>query len=81
MAEPILRVEELCCGFLMEEGYQRVVDRVSFSLAPGETLGLVGESGCGKTVSALAVMGLLPRPAGIVEVIERRGHGVARWVQ
>ncbi len=67
MTEPILRVEELCCGFLTENGYQRVVDRVSFGVAPGETLGLVGESGCGKTVSALAVMGLLPRPAGVVE--------------
>jgi peptide/nickel transport system ATP-binding protein len=67
VAEPILRVEELCCGFLTEDGYQRVVDRVSFAVAPGETLGLVGESGCGKTVSALAIMGLLPRPAGIIE--------------
>ena len=56
MTEPILRVEELCCGFLTEDGYQRVVDRVSFAVAPGETLGLVGESGCGKTVSALAIM-------------------------
>jgi peptide/nickel transport system ATP-binding protein len=67
VAEAILQVEELCCGFLTENGYQRVVDRVSFAVAPGRTLGLVGESGCGKTVSALAVMGLLPRPAGSVE--------------
>jgi peptide/nickel transport system ATP-binding protein len=67
VAEAILKVEELCCGFRTEDGYQRVVDRVSFRLAPGETLGLVGESGCGKTVSALAIMGLLPHPAGVVE--------------
>ena len=67
MTEAILKVEELSCGFHTEGGYQRVVDRVSFAVAPGETLGLVGESGCGKTVSALAVMGLLPRPAGVVE--------------
>src|SRR5690606_13355054 len=57
----------LSCGFHTEDGYQRVVDRVSFAVAAGETLGLVGESGCGKTVSALAVIGLLPRPAGVVE--------------
>ncbi len=67
MTEPVLTVEELRCGFHAEGGYQRVVDGVSFSLAAGGTLGLVGESGCGKTVSALAVMGLLPRPAGVVE--------------
>lgn len=67
MAEPILKVENLSCGFHTEGGYQRVVDRLSFAVAPGETLGIVGESGCGKTVSALAVMGLLPRPAGVVE--------------
>jgi peptide/nickel transport system ATP-binding protein len=67
VTETILKVEELSCGFHTEGGYQRVVDRVSFAVAPGETLGLVGESGCGKTVSALAVMGLLPRPAGVLE--------------
>ena len=67
MAEPILQIEEVCCGFHSEDGYQRVVDRVSFAVHAGATLGLVGESGCGKTVSALAIMGLLPRPTGIVE--------------
>jgi peptide/nickel transport system ATP-binding protein len=67
VAEPILKVDELCCGFNTEDGYQRVVDRVSFAVQAGTTLGLVGESGCGKTVSALAIMGLLPRPAGVVE--------------
>ena len=67
MSEPVLRVEALRCGFDTEAGYIRVVDDVSFDLEAGGTLGLVGESGCGKTVSALTVMGLLPRPAGIVE--------------
>ena len=67
MAEPILRVENLCCGFHTEDGYIRVVDSVSFDCEAGKTLGIVGESGCGKTVSALAVMGLLPQPAGVVE--------------
>jgi peptide/nickel transport system ATP-binding protein len=67
VTEAILSVEDLCCGFHTEDGYVRVVDRVSFAVAPGRTLGLVGESGCGKTVSALAIMGLLPRPAGVIE--------------
>ncbi len=67
MAEPILTVTGLSCGFHTEDGFTRVVDGVSYELNAGETLGLVGESGCGKTVSALAVMGLLPKPAGVVE--------------
>ncbi|MCY3729972.1 MAG: ABC transporter ATP-binding protein [Rhodospirillaceae bacterium] len=75
MAEPILSVEDLSCGFHTEEGYTRVVDGVSYALDAGTTLGLVGESGCGKTVSALAVMGLLPRPAGVMETGEIRLHG------
>ena len=66
MAE-VLRVEDLSCGFETDDGYIRVVDKISFGVAAGETLGLVGESGCGKTVSALAVMGLLPKPAGVLE--------------
>jgi peptide/nickel transport system ATP-binding protein len=83
VTEPILKVEDLSCGFRTEGGYQRVVDRVSFAVAPGETLGLVGESGCGKTVSALAVMGLLPRPAGVVESgrILLGGHDLAKFTQ
>ena len=81
MTEAVLKVEELSCGFHTEGGYQRVVDRVSFAVAPGETLGLVGESGCGKTVSALAIMGLLPRPSGVLESgrILLSGHDLARF--
>jgi peptide/nickel transport system ATP-binding protein len=81
VTEPTLKIEELSCGFHTEGGYQRVVDRVSFAVAPGETLGLVGESGCGKTVSALAIMGLLPRPAGVLESgrIFLSGHDLARF--
>ena len=67
MAESILTVRDLSCGFHTEEGFTRVVDGMSYELHAGTTLGLVGESGCGKTVSALAVMGLLPRPAGVIE--------------
>ena len=81
MTEAVLKVEDLSCGFHTEGGYQRVVDRVSFAVAPGETLGLVGESGCGKTVSALAIMGLLPRPSGVLESgrILLSGHDLAQF--
>jgi peptide/nickel transport system ATP-binding protein len=81
VTEAVLKVEDLSCGFHTEGGYQRVVDRVSFAVAPGKTLGLVGESGCGKTVSALAIMGLLPRPSGVLESgrIWLSGHDLAQF--
>ncbi|GAA3551251.1 ABC transporter ATP-binding protein [Zobellella aerophila] len=63
---PLLTVEHLAVSFTTEEGAFRVVDDVSFSVLPGQTLGLVGESGCGKSVTALSLLGLLPRPAGRV---------------
>jgi peptide/nickel transport system ATP-binding protein len=59
---PVLEVEDLSVTFTRRgEQPTRAVDGVSFSVAPGETIGLVGESGCGKSVTSLAVMGLLPR--------------------
>ena len=63
---PLLEVQDLSLAFDTEVGPVTVVDRVGFHLDAGETLGLVGESGCGKSVTALAVMGLLPKPAGRV---------------
>ena len=51
----------------LKTGRVRAVDQVSFTLSPGTILGLVGESGCGKSVTALSIMRLLPRPAGIIE--------------
>ncbi|WMC10195.1 ABC transporter ATP-binding protein [Oceanimonas pelagia] len=63
----LLQVNNLAVSFTTEAGCFRVVDDVSFSLAPGQTLGLVGESGCGKSVTALSLLGLLPQPAGRVE--------------
>ena len=60
----LLEVRGLRAGFDTDTGYVEVLDGVSFELASGETLGLVGESGCGKSVSALSIMNLLPKPAG-----------------
>ncbi len=63
----LLAVEELSVGFDTEDGVANVVDRVSFDVEAGETLGLVGESGCGKSVTALSIMGLLPKPDGRIQ--------------
>ncbi len=61
---PLLSVRDLVVEFSTESGIVRAVDRVSFDVFPNETLGLVGESGCGKTVTGLAIMGLIPSPPG-----------------
>ena len=62
----LLEVEDLSVAFETEGGTVDVIDRVNFDIEPGETVGLVGESGCGKSVTALSIMGLLPRPSGRV---------------
>ncbi|MGL6263261.1 ABC transporter ATP-binding protein [Aeromonas jandaei] len=66
MSSPMLTVRDLEVTFTVDGDELKVLDGVSFSVAPGQTLGLVGESGCGKSVTALAIMGLLPRPHGRV---------------
>jgi peptide/nickel transport system ATP-binding protein len=63
--EPLLRVADVSVEFGTEDGVVRAVRDVSFELAAGEVLGIVGESGCGKSVTASAVMGLLPRTATV----------------
>jgi ABC-type dipeptide/oligopeptide/nickel transport system ATPase component len=60
----LLEVRHLKTAFSVEGGEFRAVDGVSFALEPGRTLGLVGESGCGKSVTALSIMGLVPQPPG-----------------
>ena len=64
MSEPLLRVSGLGCEFRTDGGVVRAVDDVSFELPRGQILGVVGESGCGKSATALAILGLLPRPTG-----------------
>ncbi|WP_327641120.1 dipeptide/oligopeptide/nickel ABC transporter permease/ATP-binding protein [Kribbella sp. NBC_00482] len=63
--EPTLSVQQLAIGFEGRHDGVDVVDGISFDVRPGEVLGLVGESGCGKSLTALAVMGLEPRGARI----------------
>ena len=58
--EPILKVENLSIEIETREGKSSVVDDLSFELSAGQTLSFVGESGCGKSITALGVMGLLP---------------------
>jgi oligopeptide/dipeptide ABC transporter ATP-binding protein len=67
MTEPLLSLRHLVVAFDTDEGYLRAVDDVSFDVAPGRTLGIVGESGCGKSVTSLSIMRLVPSPPGIIE--------------
>jgi oligopeptide/dipeptide ABC transporter ATP-binding protein len=64
LAEPLLQVEDLKTYFYTEEGVVKAVDGVTYDVKPGEIMGLVGESGCGKTVSALSILRLIPMPPG-----------------
>ena len=66
MAAPLLQVEDLTMHYATREGWVKAVDGVSFTLARGESLGLVGESGCGKTSAALCLLRVLPDNARIL---------------
>src|SRR5450759_2887369 len=72
----LLEVRNLATTFAVEGGEFRAVDGVSFALEPGRTLGLVGESGCGKSVTALSIMGLVPHPPGRISGGEILFEGV-----
>jgi peptide/nickel transport system ATP-binding protein len=62
--EYILKVDKLITSFETDRGLLRAVDQVSFTVTEGKTVGIVGESGCGKSVTAMSIIRLLPQPAG-----------------
>jgi oligopeptide/dipeptide ABC transporter ATP-binding protein len=81
MTEPLLRIRDLRTYFVTDRGSgtARAVDGVSLDLFPGETLGVVGESGCGKTVLSLSILRLVPEPPGHVRpgsLIEFEGRNL-----
>jgi peptide/nickel transport system ATP-binding protein len=78
MSTRLLEIENLNVHFHTPEGTARAVDGVSFHLDAGETIGLVGESGCGKSVTSLSVLGLIPSPPGEIESgkIKFDGHNL-----
>jgi peptide/nickel transport system ATP-binding protein len=65
ITKPLLEVNDLVVDFSTRGGRARVVDGVNFTVAPGEAVGIVGESGCGKSVSMLSLLGLLPPGARV----------------
>ena len=76
-APPVLEVDDLHTAFFTDQGVVNAVDGVSFSVNAGETVGIVGESGCGKSVTALSVMRLLEAPARVIGgTIRFRGRDV-----
>ena len=62
----VLEVKDLKIYFRLPGGIAKAVDGISFSLEKGKTTALVGESGCGKTITGYAIMGLVPEPNGFI---------------
>jgi oligopeptide/dipeptide ABC transporter ATP-binding protein len=87
--EILLSVEDLQTYFYTNMGIVKAVDGVSFSLRAGEALGLAGESGCGKSVTCLSILRLVPRPAGRIvggkvifegeDLLTKEAHEMTRW--
>jgi oligopeptide/dipeptide ABC transporter ATP-binding protein len=74
--EPVLTIDGLKVSFRTRDGLVKAVRDVSFDLFPGEALGIVGESGCGKSVSALSTMKLIDCPPGLIEARHMRFNGM-----
>src|SRR3989337_989784 len=74
---PLLSVQNLKTYFYTDEGIVKAVDGTSFDVYPGQTLGIVGESGCGKSVTARSILRIVERPGRIVEgeILLRRHSG------
>lgn len=76
---PLIEVKDLKTYFYTDDGVGRAVDGIAFTIEPEKTLGMVGESGCGKSVTALSIMGLIPTPPGRIEagkILYRRNRKV-----
>src|SRR5580704_9861821 len=78
MTTPILQVEDASVTFKLPGGEIKAVDHVSLSIEPGETLAVVGESGCGKTTLARAVLGLQPLSGGSITLDGEAVTGTVR---
>ena len=65
VVEPVLRVEDLTIRFVDRRSDLTAVRNLSFSVGRGETLAIVGESGCGKSITALSLLGLVPKPGRV----------------
>jgi peptide/nickel transport system ATP-binding protein len=78
VTEPLLEIEDLSVRFDTDEGAVHAVDRMSLTLAPGQVLGIVGESGCGKSVTALSILRLLPATATVTGRVTFEGVDLLR---
>jgi len=79
LSQPVLEVSNLHTQFFTDDGVVQAVNGVSFELHEGESLGIVGESGCGKSMTALSIMGLVPEPGRVTAgEIRFRGHDLLR---
>ncbi len=83
MKAPLLNIENLTVSFDTDEGRLLAVDKISLKIQPGGVVGLVGESGCGKSATALSIMRLIPNPPGQIEsgAIHFEGHDLLKLPQ
>lgn len=79
MKQPLLKVENLSVEFTVKKGIIHAVDGTSFRLEQGKTLGIIGESGCGKSVTARAILNMVPKPgritSGLIEYSQKADNG------